>query len=198
MIEILSPILAVPPFVLSETVVEDYFILNVSLQANRTWLFTWNVDGSYKIVLQGRILEYINGTQYIYDLGGTYSEFPPPIEVVPVDSYAASEISKPYTVLQWFQIPNTFRYEVQEQVYDGTWRKVFTIKENRAQTYYTYISGTLQDNSTHKYRILAYNEHNDYSISEEYTITIVTPPILSEKTISVHYFNGDVFIEAMK
>lgn len=175
-------------------------IVTITMQADGSWLFEWPSTGDsyYRIVLQGeeltKVTDETNGIQqYVYD-GPAFISYPPPLEIMPASAgLAPSEINKPFIAMQWYDVDGAVRYEVQELV-SAVWTTKFFIEDVDA-VLYTWRSVPLTDQTTHQYRVLAYNSIDQASDPLEFDIYVVTPPLFVETDFAIEYVGTDIVLD---
>lgn len=168
-------------------------VLSITLLANGLgWLFSWSDTGAsyYKVVLRGELLAIVSGSpgntvSYNYDNPG-FINYPPPLEIVEYPTQAPSEINQPFLLIQWYAVEDAAYYQVQELV-SSSWVTLFEILEI-GSTLYSYQTALLEDETTHNYRVIVFNELDQGSSGLLFDITpVVTPPNFIESLYQITY-----------
>lgn len=162
------------------------------LSDNRGWLFQWPSTGDvyYRVVLRGVQLEVVvdetDGMQsYVYN-GPGFLAYPPPLEITIGATLAPSEINKPFLQMQWYGETTASYYQVQEYL-SGSWQTWYQIGEIGAPVY-SWTTPLLVDETTHLYRVMAFNIIDQSSAALAFDMTpVVTPPDLVDTTLKVSY-----------
>lgn len=166
---------------------------------NGGWFFEWSSTGAeyYRIVLQGREIDKVadipsSMQSYTYQ-GANFIAYPPPLEIVPSDAgMADSEINKPFLIIQWYGVEASY-YAIQELI-DADWRDMFRIEEIGAQVY-SWSTPLLADQTTHNYRVLAYNSIEQASTPLEFDIDVVTPPEFVDTDFTIDYVGTNIVLD---
>jgi hypothetical protein len=163
-------------------------ILSVEKNEQQQWVFTWSDSGaaSYRLVLNGNLIDTTEDLEYTFALPG-YDSYPPPLEVVDDGDLAMSEKNRPFLVMQWYRSEGATYYEVQENV-SGTWTRRAVITDLGAlQWVYTMRTPTLDDQTDYSFRVVAIGTVGDSDGDLNFNATIVRPPTLAEDSIEVGY-----------
>lgn len=156
------------------------------------WKFEWPSTGAtyYRIVLRGQVLAVVpndtNGMLSYSYAGVGFVAYPPPLEVMEEEAIAPSELNRPFITIQWYGDEDASYYIVEEYI-SGTWTTMFETAEAGA-AFYSWSSPILVDESTHTYRVTAYNTIDQASTPIEFDISpVVTPPDFNEALYNVTY-----------
>lgn len=163
--------------------------------ADGSWSFAWSGTGPWKVVLYGEVLSASQTDSAYRWVGGEFSDFPPPIEVVLDTELAISERFKPYVVIQWYD-EDADRYIVQSSP-DGiaSWTDVMSFRDDGSWVY-TYRSQILLDGRTYYWRVVAESSVGNQSVARKYRVTSVTPPQPVDSKIQINYTSGNVVVSA--
>lgn len=156
--------------------------------ADQSWTFSWTDTGAsfYQIVLSGKEIAVVVGLTWTYQSIG-FQSYPPPIEIAQENQLALSEAYKPYVLIQWYREDCSY-YKVQKNTADG-WITVSTLQESGSWVY-SYVSQTLEDETTHEFRVIAVDETAGESEPRLYRISMVRPPDSPDGKIDVTYGSG--------
>lgn len=192
-----KPLRAASPSELTQTGI----VLSIILLPNGDgWQFQWPSTGAafYRIVLRGRQIAIVpdntNGLMtYNYD-GFGFTTYPPPLEIMEENTVAPSELNRPFITIQWYGQAAVSYYLLQENI-SGTWTTMFEIGEIGAFIY-SWSSMLLVDESTHTYRVIAYNVIGQPSDAMAFDITpVVMPPNFNESLYSVEYDGANIVFD---
>jgi len=158
----------------------------ITKQPDGSWLFTWNSTdaSSYRVVLWGVELAVVVGTSYSVALAA-YSQYPPPIEVVPAGVLALTEQNKCFLIIQWYGV--VCDYYLLEEYTGGAWVTKAVVAE-RGSYVYTATSPLLADGADADYRVTAVDSIGQKSNPLEFRMHVVRPP--DEVRPSINYDNS--------
>lgn len=171
----------------------ELIITKVEKQTSGQWRFEWTDTGAdvYRITYRGHEITEVVGTSYDLELPWG-KNYPPPLEIVPDDETAISEIHPPYMTPQWYRSAGADHYRV-EQESGASWLFKADIADN-GQWVYTYDTVTLDDETTYKFRVLASGTLSNFSDDIWFRRKIVRPP--DPVTVNVTWASGNLTIAA--
>lgn len=161
---------------------------SITKNGDGSWTFAWASTGdlSYRVVLRGTYLAEVATPSFSWTRGG-YSDFPPPVEVVPAGQRAASEVYPDAVTLQWYGVAGAASYIVQQ--YDGSsWETVGTV--DHPDWVNSWRTGRLADDAPYQFRVLAVGAAGDLSGPLPFTFTTTCLPQSPDGMTAFAYSGG--------
>jgi len=175
--------------------------ISITQNVDGSWNYQWTSTSvtSYRVVLAGVQLSIVEDSTkvagvltYLCRLP-TPKNSPLPLEVTQNQDLAVSEIYPGSLTIQWYNNAAAIAYPVDEYV-AGEWINRKTADPQQTVWVYTATFGMLVDGTTHTYRVRTKDNYGQFSPGRQFSINVLTTPVLIENTLTVEYDPGTTSI----
>lgn len=176
-------------------------ITSVTKIAPLTWRYAWSGTAPFYVIRNGRLVHPFGTTKTSWIFQNEDNEEPPVVEVY--DSTEASMaadqlVNPPYALLQWWHATGAAYYVVQEQDNASgvaTWTNRPPIVIDKGVGYYTFSTGTLDDETPTSFRVIAYDVNGE-TATIGFDIVMVRNPDAPSISLSYNAATGNLTASA--